>query len=187
MPLPEPHARKHIHTRSVSFAGFEREDGLFDIEGRMTDTKTYAFSNKWRGTIHTGEPLHEMLLRVTVDEDFIIHEVAASTEHSPFPVCPNIAANYRSLKGIRMGAGWRRAVREKVGGVRGCTHITELLFPMATVAVQTIFPLQRHRRNEADSEVSSDSGKPFVINTCHAWAEDSPVVKDNAPRFYTGP
>jgi hypothetical protein len=32
--------RRHLHTRTVTMQGFAREDGLWDIEGRMTDAKT---------------------------------------------------------------------------------------------------------------------------------------------------
>jgi hypothetical protein len=55
---------------------------------------------------------------------------------------------------------------------------------MATVAIQTIRPLQNHRRRQADSDSRHSAGKPFVLNTCHAWAEYSPVVQENAPNFY---
>ena len=184
MPLSPPVKRKHIHTRSIKFAGYEREDGLFDIEAHMTDTKTYEFENLWRGKIPVGEALHEMLLRVTIDDTFLIHDIEAATDNSPFAMCPDIAPNYRKLKGLRMAAGWRQAVRSVVGGTNGCTHLTELLFPMATVAIQTIKPLQNHRRRKADSETARYQGKPFVLNTCHAWAEDSPVVQQNAPDWY---
>ena len=184
MPLPNPVKRQHIHTRSIEFAGYEREDGLFDIEAQMTDTKTYAFSNNWRGTIEPGEALHRMLLRLTIDESFHVHDVEADTESSPFAVCPDITPQYKKLIGLKIGPGWRKEIRQRVGGVEGCTHITELLYPMATVAIQTIKPLQNHRRRVADSETPRYAGRPFVLNTCHAWSEHSPVVKENAPDYY---
>lgn len=185
MPLPEPTQRQPIHTRQIQLQGYEREDGLFDIEAHMTDVKAYAFRNKWRGSIEVGEPLHEMWLRLTIDSDFVVHDVAAATDNSPFEVCPDITPRYQSLIGLRIGPGWRKAIRERVGGVEGCTHLTELLMPMATVAIQTIRPLQNHRRQLADSDASADKrGRPFVLNTCHAWATHSPVVRDNAPDYY---
>jgi hypothetical protein len=187
MPLPEPTSRKHVHTRAIDYRGFEREDGLWDIEAHMTDTKTYSFKNDWRGDVAIGEPLHEMLLRVTIDDEFIIRNVIAATDHSPFEMCPEITPVYSSLVGIKMGLGWRKAIRMKVGGVDGCTHLTELLFPMATVAMQTIWPLMRHRKNQSDSNVGESKKRPVVLNTCHAWSTESPVVKENAAKYYTGP
>jgi len=72
--------------------------------------------------------------------------------NSPFEMCPNITPNYKALIGIQMGPGWRKAIRMKVGGVQGCTHLTELLFPMATVAMQTIWPLSRKKKNNKAKE-----------------------------------
>ena len=188
MPLPESSPRKHVHTRTITYKGYEREDELWDMEAHMTDTKTYKFSNDWRGEMQAGEPLHEMLLRVTIDDDFIIQNVIAVTDNSPFEMCPEIAPNYKALIGIRMGPGWRKAIRMQVGGVQGCTHLTELLFPMATVAMQTIWPLSRKRkRKEREGEAEKQqSRRPLILDTCHAWASDSQVVKQNTPKYYTG-
>ncbi len=186
MPLPEPAPRKQLHTRAIEYRGYERDDGLWDIEAHMTDKKTYAFKNNWRGEIKVGEALHEMRLRVTIDDDFVIQDVEAATDNSPFQMCPSITPVYKSLVGIKMGLGWRKAIRMKVGGVEGCTHLTELLFPMATVAMQTIWPLQRNKKKQAQSEETKTDKRPLVLNTCHAWSTDSTVVKENAPKYYTG-
>jgi hypothetical protein len=184
MPLQTPVKRQHIHTRQIHFSGYEREDGLFDIEAHLTDTKTYAFSNNWRGEIQPGTALHEMLLRVTINDKLEIQDIEAVTENSPFQMCPDITPVYKELVGVAMGPGWRQVIRQRVGGVQGCTHLTELLYPMATVAIQTIRPLQNHRRRVADSDSRASQGRPFVLNTCHAWAEHSPVVQHNAPDYY---
>ncbi|MDA1371919.1 MAG: DUF2889 domain-containing protein [Proteobacteria bacterium] len=186
MPLPDGSPRKHVHTRAIEYRGYEREDGLWDIEAHMTDKKTYEFKNNWRGEIKVGEPLHEMLLRVTIDDSFVIRDVIAVTDNSPFQMCPEITPFYKTLIGIRMGPGWRKAIRMKVGGVQGCTHLTELLFPMATVAMQTIWPLRSKKRNRTDSDTPESGKRPVVLDTCHAWSTDSPVVKENASKYYTG-
>jgi hypothetical protein len=184
MPLPTPVRRQHIHTRQINFCGYEREDGLFDIEGHLVDTKTYAFSNNWRGSIEPGDALHEMWLRLTVNDKFEVVDIEAATDNSPFQMCPDITPAYKALIGATIGPGWRKVIRERVGGIQGCTHLTELLSPLATVAIQTIRPLQNHRRRKADSDSRHYKGKPFVLNTCHAWAEHSAVVRDNAPDYY---
>ena len=95
MPLPNGSPRKHVHTRAIEYRGYEREDGLWDIEAHMADTKTYEFKNDWRGPVKVGEPLHEMLLRVTIDDEFIIRDVVAVTDNSPFEMCPDITPEYK--------------------------------------------------------------------------------------------
>src|SRR6202035_4995766 len=66
MPLSDPAPRESLHTRHVECRGFKRDDGLWDIEGHMTDVKSYVFINRWRGEIPVGTPLNEMWVRITV-------------------------------------------------------------------------------------------------------------------------
>ena len=56
MPLSPSVERDHLHLRQVECRGFSRKDGLWDIEGHMTDKKSYGFPNKARGHVEAGEP-----------------------------------------------------------------------------------------------------------------------------------
>ena len=199
MPLSPPVGRQHLHTRRVVCQGFFRDDGLWDIEGRITDTKSYEHANEWRGTLKPGELVHDMSIRLTLDHKFTIVDVEAVTDHSPYRICSEVAPDFKKLIGLRIGGGFHRAVRERLGGVHGCTHIVELLGPVATTAFQTVSSRkarelnQAHRaktgslRKPADKTRSRTSRKPYVIDTCHAWAADGEVVRRWAPQFYTGP
>ena len=188
MPLSQPASRQHLHTRDITCKGYLREDGLWDIEGHLHDSKTYPFSNDWRGEVAPGMPVHEMAMRLTVDEDFRIHAVEAVTDASPYRICPDVLPNFQRLVGQQIGRGWRRKVRELLGGVEGCTHLVELLGPLATVAFQSIRPYQRHRLKQNLEEGASDptNKRPHQLNTCHGWSEKGEVVKRWMPEFYTG-
>ncbi|MEQ8806009.1 MAG: DUF2889 domain-containing protein [Rhodospirillales bacterium] len=144
MPLSKPAARKHIHTRDIKCLGFERDDGLGDIEGRLSDTQTYTFVNHDRGGIAAGEPIHDMLSRLTLTGDMVVTAAEASTESSPFSMCGDVTQSFSQLVGLKVGPGWRRAVSEAMGGVHGCTHLRDLLMgPIAVTAFQTIFPARK--------------------------------------------
>ncbi|NNE86009.1 MAG: DUF2889 domain-containing protein [Alphaproteobacteria bacterium] len=184
MPLSPPEPREHIHTRDIACTGYRREDGLWDIEGHLTDTKTYPFSNDERGEIGPGVPVHEMWIRLTVTDDLEIKDVEAVTDFSPFTICREIAPNFKRLIGLRMGPGWRKKALAKIGGVEGCTHIVELLGPVATTAFQTIMPI----KNREQVEPKTQSNKaPRLLNTCHAFRSDGPKAKQFWPKFYDGP
>jgi Protein of unknown function (DUF2889) len=185
MPLSAPVPRQLLHRRVVQCWGYRREDGLWDIEGRMVDTKTYPFPNEDRGgAIQAGEPLHEMWVRLTVNDQFQIHEVEAHTDASPFGLCPAITSRYRQLIGVRIGPGWSLKLKALFNGVQGCTHMTGLLGPVATAMFQTLYG---QRYDEDDAKPAEDRPPPPVLNTCHALASDSPVVKKRWPRVYAGP
>ena len=198
MPLSRPTAREHIHTRNVTCQGFRREDGLWDIEGHITDTKSYGFANHDRGEIPPGVPVHEMWIRVTVGDDLVIRAVEAATDYAPFNGCDAIAPAYEKLVGLKLGPGIRKQIRDRVGGIQGCTHLTELMGPVATTAFQTIFPIRSREAEEKrraqsqegqrskDSVVAPKNQKMPLINTCHGWRSDGEAVKRIAPNFYTG-
>ncbi|MFO1352320.1 MAG: DUF2889 domain-containing protein [Gammaproteobacteria bacterium] len=181
MPLPDPTRRKLSHTRQVILRGYERDDGLWDIEGHLVDSKTYAFSNRDRGEVKAGEPVHAMWLRITVDDDLKIHDAVASTDAAPFKVCPLITTRYQRLIGLSIGPGWGLKIKQLFNGVEGCTHLTELLGPLATTAYQTLFA-----RREERARANPDHGRPQILDTCHALASDGEVVKSLWPQFYSG-
>ena len=195
MPLSPPVGRQHLHTRRVTCQGFFRDDGLIDIEGRITDEKTYEHANEWRGPLQPGDFVHDMSIRLTLDHRFTIVDVEAVTDKSPYSMCGNITPNFKRLIGLRIGGGFHRAVRERLGGTEGCTHIVELLGPVATTAFQTAG--SRKARELADAHRArigkprNDSGKPrtrpYMLDSCHTWASDSEVTKRWVPDFYTGP
>ena len=181
MPLPLATPRKRIHTRKIEIHGFEREDGLWEIEGHLTDQKNYAFPNQYRGEIPAGKPIHDMSLRISVDDKFVIQNVVAISDGTPFSICPEATASYENLKGLCIASGWRREIRKHVGDVKGCTHLTALLNEVATVAFQTIYPIL-HRGKASEPAAS----KPDLLDSCHAFASDSDVVKRHWPDFYSG-
>lgn len=127
MPLSPAAPREHFHTRQITLNGYHRADGLWDIEAHLTDIKAYAFDNAWRGRVEPGVPVHEMWLRLTVDDSFTVQAVEAVTDHSPFEICPAIVGNFQRIIGLKIGPGWTKAIKERVGGTEGCTHLVELL------------------------------------------------------------
>ncbi|MEH6472310.1 MAG: DUF2889 domain-containing protein [Halopseudomonas sp.] len=182
MPLPPASPRKHLHTRQVTCHGYEREDGLFDIEGRMIDTKTYDINNRDRGgQIKAGESIHDMSIRLTMDLDFLIHEVEAVIDYSPFSLCPSIVDRFKQLEGLSIAPGWNSKVKKLFKGTQGCTHLAELLGPIATTAFQSTGTARRLR---AEKNKTAPAGANRLINSCHAMAEDSEVIRLQWPEHY---
>jgi len=190
MPLSEPAAREPIHTREVTCRGYRRADGLWDVEGHLTDVKAYEFHTEQRGRIVPGDPVHGMWLRLTVDNDLTVHAVEAVTEKSPYRTCGAVTPNFQRLVGLKIGPGWTRAVKERLGGTHGCTHLVELLGPIATTAFQTIYPiLAREQAEKAKADGKEDmlrSKRPVLLNTCHIFDSNGEVVRKHWPDHYTG-
>jgi len=140
MPLTPPAPREPLHTRRIEINGYRRADGLFDIEGRLVDTKPYGFPNHDRGYIDAEEPVHDLWMRMTVDETMLIVACEAASDKTPYAVCPLAAPNFAALTGLHIRPGFLREATNRVRGTLGCTHLREMLQQMATTAFQTINP-----------------------------------------------
>ena len=187
MPLPEPAPRRHLHTRAVSYRGFLREDGLWDIEGELSDTKTYGFQRSDGSDMPAGRPIHHMGIRITVDESMTIRAIAVAMDHTPFSECIQGEDPMQRMVGARLGPGWRQSIERALGGVRGCTHLRELLFNMATAAYQTIFPWRERERRLAGQASQAVTEPPYHLGRCIAWDPDGAVTARYYPQFFGRP
>lgn len=179
MPLPPPVAREDSHRRDIVMHGYRRADGLFDIEGRLTDRRSKGLMLKTGVLVAPDTPVHDMSIRLTIDIDYIVREVHASSDSTPYDVCRSAPPELQKLIGSTMSIGWTRAVRSKLGGDACCTHLVALLLDMGTVAFQT---LVHFRHDEPDPESGSK-----LLNTCVAYSEKSPIVQMIWPKHYKSP
>jgi len=173
MPLSPAAPRKLLHLRDITLRGYERDDGMIDIEVHMTDTKTYSWTNRDRGGIAAGEPLHDMWMRVTINREMTIQSCEARMDGTPHAICPQVAPNFARLEGLTIGKGFLKSAMGRLHGVEGCTHLRELLQPLATVAFQTMFSLDHGKPRTSRAE----GVPPYLVNTCYAYKEDGPVVR----------
>ena len=182
MPLPRPTARKLSHNRVIDCRGYEREDGLWDIEGHLTDTKAYTWHNRHGSPdLPAGFPAHDMWIRLTIDLDMNIHECVAATDASPYRLCPAITPQFEKLKGHRIARGWTRALKAIIGGAEGCTHQWELLGRIAAVAYQTTNNARQATRKRVPGQT------PRTFNTCHMYTSGTDETLRRWPELYVGP
>ena len=179
MPLsPSTVPRERLHQRTVTYEGFRRDDGLLDIEARMIDVKDHHYQ-LLTGTREAGVPVHDMRVRVTIDQNFSICAIEAVTDSMPYPgVCNVIGPDYTKLVGANLLAGFRKHLHATMGGIAGCTHLTEMLAYLPTAAVQTVASLIRE-----DDGVT----KPHQLDHCHALATTAENVRQHYPKWFRGP
>lgn len=175
MPLPAPAARQLAHTRQVTYTGYRRDDGLWDIEAELRDTKPIPFSVPGERQWAPNEPIHHMSIRLTVDAKLVVHAVKAAMDDIPHGDCPQALPPMDALVGARLAKGWRRTIEEKLGGTRGCAHVRELLFNMATAAFQTV---------PGVFESNDPQVMPPNLDRCVSWRTDSDLVSRRYPMFF---
>jgi len=181
--LPSPVARQSLHRRVIETEGFLREDGLFDIEARLIDTKGRAYRDTLGRERRAGDRLHDICVRLTLSNDMVVQDIEVAMPTTPFSLCSEVIPHFRCLIGARVGSGWRQTVRERVSNTDGCTHVREMLSVMATVAFQTMASLSLRQIGLKSAEPSRLTGRPYFIDGCHAWDSSLGVVARLYPQF----
>jgi hypothetical protein len=178
--LPVPAPRRHLHDRKITYRGYLRDDGLWDIEGELRDSKSFPISLGYRGDMPTDAAIHNMLIRITIDDDMVIHDIAAAMPYTPYLECRPAIDPIRAVIGLQMGRGWKKKIESAIGGLQGCTHVRELLSGAATAAYQTVYPYRSNNSKIKSSEVTE---QPKHLNQCTAWDLQGDVVMRYFPQF----
>ncbi len=179
MPLPPAQPRHQIHTRRITFQAYRRDDGLWDIEAELHDSKTHPLELPYERVWQAGEPIHGIQLRVTIDTQMVVRDIAASMNDVPHGNCQQALPPLHHMVGSTLGPGWRKAIERHLGGVQGCAHVRELLFNVATAAFQAL--------PGGLSGTASANQPPMHLGQCVTWDFNGPLVQKLYPVYFQHP
>jgi hypothetical protein len=118
-----------------------------------------------------------MWVRITIDTHFNVLDAIAVSDAVPYAGgCDAVTPAYRKLIGLNLLKGFRKQVRERLGGTRGCTHITEMLAGLPSAAIQTF-------AGETGEE-RADGSRPFQLDQCFAMDTAGETVRKLYPKWY---
>jgi hypothetical protein len=185
MSLSTPVSRRALrHTRAIVVQAYARDDGLWDLDAHITDIKQHD-TVLASGPRAAGTPLHDLFLRLTVDLQLTIVDAEAVSDAVPYPGhCDTIAPDYKQqLVGLNLMKGFRHELKQRLAGMSGCTHLTELAQILPTAAVQA-FANDVWSTNDAATETQGvPRQKPFQLDKCHALRTDGGAVAQFYPRW----
>lgn len=170
--------RQLSHCRRIECVGYRRDDGLWDIEAKLEDAKGFRTQTIDRDDIPLNDYLHEMTMVLVIDQAMKIHEVQVDMTKTPYRLCKEIESAYQQLVGLTIGPGWHQKTRALFAGVSGCTHLYELLTPIATTAFQVV--VDDCYRHNPDQQMHPMLVAP--INNCHGLADTGYVVEKLWPQ-----
>lgn len=173
--------REELHLRQIEMRGYRRNDGLFEVSARLVDRKTHDFTPPGGARLVAAQtPIHDLGVTLMFDKDMIVREVHTFIQSHPYAPCQGGGDTLQTLVGLRIGPGWNAEVRKRLPSGDTCTHLKELLGPLASAAYQTMVTERPSRFSERDEQ-----GKPRKIDSCHAYGASRELVKALWPDYHT--
>jgi hypothetical protein len=164
---PGPHPLPvHVRTIRIDAAEAASHDDVraLRVRGTLEDRRPHGVPD-W--IQHDGDVIHYMEVTLTVTwPELVLARVEGAMRTFPHAgVCPDALPPLQSLVGVAVGPGFTRAVNQRIGRERGCTHIAALILAMG--------PVVRQGAGAAFGFTTpGDShGTPWFVNSCQAWRE----------------
>jgi hypothetical protein len=164
--------KKLVHTREISMRTSDLGDHYILVEGNLID---HRYGAGQKNASDESELVHHMVIQLKVKGPRMLIEKAEATMlHHPREECPEMLPWIRNLEGLEIAPGYSMKVKKAIGGTKGCAHLTSLVIAMGESAVQgywAAYDADRKKTGLREQTIKK------IINTCHLWKEDGPIVK----------
>jgi hypothetical protein len=168
---PGPHPLP-VHVRTITIDAVERAvagaAACLRVRGVLEDRRPRGAPD---GIGHRGDVIHDMEVVLSVSwPDLVIAAIQGTMRTFPYPpLCPDALPSLQSLVGVPVTRGFTRAVHERIGRARGCTHVVAL--------IQAMGPVVRQGAGSAFGFVHPDGAAdtPWFIDSCQAWRRHGPL------------
>ena len=168
---------RKIHGRRIDITTYAYGGDAIVVEGRLTDNrfqKVYYFSNH---EIRPPGVVHDLVIRMKVKgPGLVIEDIDVDMETVPRKDCRMLLEALKPVIGMKIQAGFTEAVKAKVGGPKGCTHLSALLLAMAPAAVQGAWSALA--RQPVDPKIYGSTALGFLENTCWVWRSDGDLMRE---------
>jgi hypothetical protein len=105
--------------------------------------------------------------------DLVIVDASATMGRFPHPECPAVEGSFSELIGLSVARGYTRAVQDRFGRERGCSHLEFLARALGPVVIQAITAAGARRMENGEVvDRLVGGGMEWLANTCHIWAEN---------------
>ncbi len=178
----DPH-RKPVHIRQIKIETYDLGGHQVLVEAALKDTRSASPGGDSLG--EEMQPVHDLVARIRVQgPDLTIAAVEAEMPHTPRKGCQEVLPDMQKLVGLRIAGGYTQKVKDLIGDVKGCSHLTHLFLDLGPAAVQGYFAAYGRRPG---ARSLSNPAISRVVDSCRVWRRDGPLFQALAAEARKGP
>lgn len=166
-----------VHKRVMEFRTYPLEQDRLIIEGLLKDERLNK-GYSWDGTERPPGIVHHICVRLLVGGwPLSILDAEAEMETAPHELCVGMSDAVKKVVGLTIASGYSGQVRRRIGGSRGCSHMTHLIIAMGPAALHGYWAHQSRRRRPVPRSFEEFPGLTYLINSCALWKKDGPLTR----------
>ena len=166
-----------VHERRLELRTYPVDKDRLIVEGWLRDDRLVE-GYHWDGRPSPSGIVHWMCVRLLVGGwPLSILDAEAEMPGVPHELCPTTLEAVKKIVGLSIVSGYSEQVRKRLGGIQGCTHLTQLILTLGPAAVHGYWTQRSRERHPVPRLLEEFPGLDAVINSCRLWREDGPLVK----------
>jgi hypothetical protein len=166
-----------VHERRLEFRSYPVEDDRLVVEGWLRDEQLVP-GYHWDGESRPVGTVHLLGVRMLVG-GWPLHILDAEAEMHvvPHSQCPTTEESVKKIIGLSIVSGYSEEVRARIGGVRGCTHLTHLIVAMGTAALHGYWAQQSRSPRPVLRSLDEFPELAALRDSCKLWSKDGPLMQ----------
>lgn len=160
-----------VHGRQIGMKTYLVSEDVIIVEGELIDDG-YQTVFDLTGRKRTAGPIHHLLIRLLIQiSSREITDAEAEMIHVPHEECRETIESVKAVIGLKIEGGFGKTVLNRIGGVKGCSHMTHLLTVMSQEVFQGMVVVQRMEYRPLPKTVSEIVGLERLVGSCRMWDE----------------
>lgn len=169
--------RQPVHNRNIDIKTYPVSDDQVVVEGRLRDDRLTP-GYQWNGELREAGAVHWIGLRILVGGwPLTILEAEADMNTVPNDICPTTLDSIENIIGVTITSGYSDEIRRRIGGVKGCAHLTHLLVVMGPAALHGFWSQISRRPRPVPKSLDEFHGLSLLKNSCRLWREGGPLIQ----------
>jgi hypothetical protein len=172
-----------IHERSVQIRTYPFENNRIIVEGWLRD-EWMVLGYQWDGTPRPTGVIHWMCARFLLgNQPLTILDAEAEMPAVPHQPCSTALNSIKKVIGLTITSGFTEEVRNRLGGSKGCSHLTYLITAMGPASLQGFWVQQSRQKRPIPSSIKEFASLSLLIDSCRLWRKNGPLLKEIKEKF----
>ncbi len=166
-----------VHERRMEFRSYAVENDRLILEGWLKDDR-FVQRYQMDGSISPPGKVHRICVRLLLGGwPLSILDAEAEMPVVPHDECPVAQDTVKEIIGLTITHGYGDRVIERLGGVKGCAHMVQLIIAMGNPALQGYWSQMLQQPIQLPDSLEDMPELKYVIESCMLWKKDGPMIR----------